>query len=69
MLDYMMLKWNLFKAKFIGEENGAVDLIVIVILIAIVVVLALVFRDKITEIFNKIFGNVDEELDTIKYVS
>lgn len=68
MLDYMSLKWKLFKAKFFGEENGAVDLIVIVVLIAIVVVLAIVFRDKIGALIDKIFGGVEENLEDINSV-
>ena len=47
---------NLFK-----DENGAVDLIAIVVLIGIVVVLAIIFRDAIksliTDLLNKIRNN------------
>ncbi len=59
-MNYMRLKWELFKAKFFGEENGAVDLIVIVILIAIVIILAIIFRDEIGKLISKIFGQADE---------
>ncbi len=62
-MNYMRLKWELFKAKFFGEENGAVDLIVIIILIAIVIILAVIFRNKIGELISKIFGEADKEVE------
>ena len=62
-MNYMRLKWELFKAKFFGEENGAVDLIVIVILIAIVIILAVIFRNQIGELISKIFGDASDQVD------
>lgn len=66
MLNYLSLQWKLFKTKFFGEENGAVDLVVIVILIAIVVALALVFKDELVNLMSKIFGGVNTDLNEIQ---
>ena len=59
-INYLRLKWDLFKARFFGEENGAVDLIVIVILIAIVIILAIVFRNRIADLIKSIFDDAEE---------
>lgn len=63
MLNYMLLNLRLLKSKFLGDESGAVELIVIVILIAIVVVLAIAFKDKIVELISDWFGEVDDVKD------
>lgn len=60
MLDYMLLNLRLWKAKFFGEESGAVDLIVIVILIAVVVVLGIAFKDKIVELISSLFDDAEK---------
>ena len=59
MLNYMLLNLRLAKTKFLGDESGAVDLIVIVILIAIVIVLAIAFKDKIVDLIQSIFDDMD----------
>jgi len=60
MLNYMLLNLRLAKTKFLGDESGAVDLIVIVILIAIVIVLAIAFKDKIVELISGWFEEAEE---------
>lgn len=65
MINYLALQWKTFKAKFFGEENGAVDLIVIIILIVIVIALALVFKDKIGILIDKLFGAAEEGVNQI----
>ena len=65
MLAYALLQLQLLKTKFFGEENGAVDLVVIVILIAIVVVLGIAFRDKISEFLSNIFGDASDQAGSL----
>lgn len=61
MIDYLWLKWRIFKTHFWGEENGAVGMVEIVILIAIVVVLAIAFRKKIVEIITNLFDKMNPD--------
>ena len=64
-LNYAKLKWNLFKTRFFGEENGAVDLITIVIIIAVVVVLALIFRNQLEALINNLFTQINDNTETV----
>lgn len=43
------------------DETGAVDIVAIVILIAIAVVLAILFRDRIAWLMDKIFQNINTD--------
>ncbi len=54
------LKQNLKAAanKFFKEEDGAVDLIAIVVLIGIVVLLAIVFRKQIANLINSLLETI-----------
>ena len=50
LLDTMMMYLNIAKLKaedFFKDENGAVDIVAIVVLMGIVVLVALVFKDKL----------------------
>lgn len=64
LLDTMMMYLNIAKLKaedFFKDENGAVDIVAIVVLMGIVVLVALVFKDKlsglVTDLFKTITGN------------
>lgn len=43
------------------DETGAVDIVAIVVLIAIAVVLAILFRDRIAWLMDKIFKNINTD--------
>lgn len=43
---------------FIKKEKGAVDIVAIVILIAVAIGLAILFKDKLTEMLERWFGNI-----------
>lgn len=48
------------KAKaFFSKEDGAVDIVAIVILIAIAVGVALLFKDQIANLIKNIFSTID----------
>ena len=58
MLSYLMLELQLLKARFFGEEKGAVDLVVIIIIIAVAVALVVIFRNKLKELINTLFDSI-----------
>lgn len=43
------------------DETGAVDIVAIVVLIAIAVVLAILFRNRIAWLMDKIFKNINTD--------
>lgn len=45
--------------KFLKKEDGEVNIVAIVILIAIAVGLALLFKERVAEIINNIFDEID----------
>lgn len=47
--------------KMFRKEDGAVDIIAIVVLIAIAVVLAIVFKDRIKQLLDNMFNAADVE--------
>lgn len=62
LLDTMMMYLNIAKLKaedFFKDENGAVDIVAIVVLMGIVVLVALVFKTQLSKLVNTL-------LDTIK---
>lgn len=44
--------------RFIHDEEGAVDIVAIVVLIGIVVLVAIVFKDEITKLIKDLFGKI-----------
>lgn len=67
LLDTMMMYLNIAKLKaedFFKDENGAVDIVAIVVLMGIVVLVAIVFRKQLTalieSLFNTITGNATD---------
>lgn len=43
---------------FLVKEDGAVDIVAIVVLIGIVVLVALIFRKRIEELINSLFDTI-----------
>jgi len=63
-----MYQLGVFKNKvndFFKSEKGGSEMIAVVIMIGIVVVLALIFKNKIVELINKIFDNADKNVDAV----
>lgn len=54
--------------KLMRNEKGDTNIIAIILILAIVIALAVIFKDKLTDLFNKIwdntFDNVDKALET-----
>lgn len=65
-----MLKWRCkwMLEDFLHSENGAVDIVAIVVMIGIAVVVAMVFKEQITTLVKHLFkdvitGNADQAVD------
>lgn len=61
LLDTMMMYLNIAKLKaedFFKDENGAVDIVAIVVLMGIVVLVALVFKDKLSGLVTDLFKTI-----------
>ena len=62
MFNALFLSYaNVAKAKvreFFTDEKGAVDIVAIVVLIGIAVLLALVFKDQLTSLLEKLFETI-----------
>ena len=56
LLDRMYIIIACKANAFLKDENGAVDLVTIVVLIGIAVVLAAFFRKQIKELLDTLFG-------------
>lgn len=70
LLDTMMMYLNIAKLKaedFFKDENGAVDIVAIVVLMGIVVLVALVFKDRLSglvkDLFTTITGNATKAVN------
>lgn len=61
LLDTMMMYLNIAKLKaedFFKDENGAVDIVAIVVLMGIVVLVALVFKEKLSGLVKDLFKTI-----------
>ena len=47
--------------SFVAKESGEVNIVAIVVLIGIAVLLAIIFKGKITELLNSLFGTIQEK--------
>ena len=50
--------------RFLYEEDGAVDIVAVVVLIGIAVVLAVLFRQQIEGLLNTLLGTISEKATT-----
>ena len=62
-------KWNNFREDFKSEEKGAVEIITIVLIVVVVIALAVVFRERIGGLINKVFDNTEGSLDSLGTMS
>lgn len=67
VLDKMYIGMKIRMNNFLTNEDGAVDIVAIVVLCGIVVAVAILFRDQIGELIKKIFNKIgsDENLKDI----
>lgn len=50
--------------RFLYEEDGAVDIVAVVVLIGIAVVLAVLFRQQIEGLLNTLLGTISQKATT-----
>ncbi len=59
-LIQMVAKAKMKLRKFFSDETGEVNIVAIVVLIGIAVLLALIFKDQITALLNRLFGTISD---------
>ncbi len=59
----MMARLN----RLVHDEEGAVDIVAIVVLIGIVVLIAIVFRERLAEIIKNLFDGIDQDVKQTRY--
>lgn len=60
VLTGMMIKARLMVENFFQKEDGEVNIIAIVVLIGIAILLALIFKDRISQLINSLFDTIDQ---------
>lgn len=68
LLDTMMMYLNIAKFKaedFFKDENGAVDIVAIVVLMGIVVLVAIIFRKQLTKLVEHLFETITGSADKV----
>lgn len=66
MLQNMMLLGSVAKMKLrklFSDEKGEVNIVAIVVLIGIAVLLALIFKDQIVALLEKLFSTITKNAD------
>ena len=66
MLNTMLMYANIARLKvkdFFKDENGAVDIVAIVVLMGIVVIVALVFKTQLNELIKHLFKTLEGTAD------
>lgn len=61
VLDKMYIGMKIRMNNFLTNEDGAVDIVAIVVLCGIVVAVAILFRDKIGALINKMFDKIGSD--------
>lgn len=56
---YFMITLNV--KNFFTDEDGAVDIVAVVVLIGIAVLLAVIFKDQVTGLINNLFGTISDK--------
>lgn len=50
--------------NFLTKEDGGSEIIAIILVIVVIIALAVIFRDQLTGIVNKLFGRISGEIDS-----
>ena len=68
LLDKLWVRFLVFQhmvkdsiKEKVTDENGEVNIVVIVVLIGIAIILALVFKNQIIGLLNTLFGNINNK--------
>lgn len=52
-------------SKFWKNESGETNIIAIILILAIVIALAIVFKNQLTALFNKIWNSLFSDVDNV----
>lgn len=52
-------------SKLLKNESGETNIIAIIIILAIVIALAIIFRNQLTALFNKIWNSLFSKVDQV----
>lgn len=64
-IDRFLMRMSWKVRSFFVKEDGAAQIVTMVVLIAIAVVLAILFRDKIKDLIEDLFEDIVGETDKI----
>ena len=68
LINKLYIKGLLAKEKLINlckDENGEANIIAIILVLAIVIALAIIFRNQLTALFNKIWNSLFADVDNV----
>ena len=51
--------------KLMKNESGEANIIAIILVLAIVIALAIIFKNQLTALFNRIWGSLFSEVDSV----
>lgn len=51
--------------KLLKNESGEANIIAIILVLAIVIALAIIFRNQLTALFNKIWNSLFQDVDNV----
>ena len=52
-------------SKLWKNESGEANIIAIILVLAIVIALAIIFKNQLTDLFNRIWGSLFSEVDRV----
>lgn len=52
-------------SKCLKDESGETNIIAIILILAIVIALAIVFKDNLKQLFDKIWGSLFNDVDNV----
>lgn len=64
ILDKMYIGMKNRLNNFLTNEDGAVDIVAIVVLMGIVVLVAIIFRNALADLVNTLFGTIKGKATT-----
>lgn len=64
-LTFKLLKAKTNVCKTMKNESGEANIIAIILVLAIVIALAIIFRQQISALFNKIWSSLFSDVDKV----
>lgn len=64
-LDSMAIAARVRLFQFLNREEGAVDIVAIVVMIGIVVVLAIIFKNRLSNMLNNLLSTAENKANEV----